>query len=216
MPGPDVFVSTAGRRIDIHLPPAPWPELQKAKDEYERLRGERKATEKRLGGLRGKRHHAEQADRLALAQALKDGTKEPSEDKIEKIDKEVLACNRRLEALEIALDNAEVELIEVLDLHRDEWLEEVSANVDEAYGKYAEAVEALVGASDAISYQWALFRWVRFFPETEMSFRTRGGVVAGLKAPNGDPYFAHEVLAALRQDAQRPESTRLEVVLGNE
>src|SRR3954469_8165551 len=126
MPGPDIFVSTGGRRIDLHLPPAPWPELKKAKEEYERLRAERKATEKRLGGLRGKRHHAEHADRVALAQALKDGTKEPGEDKIEKIDKEILACNRRLEALEIALDTAEVELVEVLDLNRDEWLADIS------------------------------------------------------------------------------------------
>lgn len=216
MAGPEVFVNTSGRRIDIQLPPTPWPELQKAKENYEKLRAERRATEKRLGGCRVKRERAIQADRVALAKALKDGTKEPTEDAVAQIDKEILACNRRLGALEIALDNAEAELIETLDLHRDGWLEEVSEKVDEAYAKYSAAVEELAKGADAIAYAWSLFRWVRFFPDTETSFRVRGSWVAGLKTPNGDPYYQQDVIAALRADAQRPERTRPEELVDSE
>ena len=208
-----IFETSNGRRIDLRLPPTEWPEMQKAKENYERLKAEQRAAQQRLGSLRRKREQAVEADRIALAKALKEGADEPTEAKVDQIDKELLARNRRLEALERALDDAEADVLAVVDEHRDEWLEEVSATVDAAYEKYAEAVEAFAAVTDSVYSAWALWRWVKFFPDEEMSYRVRAGHVAGLMTPSGDPYTTSQVLDALRQDAVRP-APREEVEAG--
>jgi hypothetical protein len=198
-----------GTRLDITLPQTEWPELQAATEGYNRLKAERKATQQRLGGLRHRRERAVEADRVALAQAIREEKPDPGDKTVEKFDKELLACNRRLEALEVALDEAEVELIDVIDRHRNEWLEQAEAKLDSAYETYAEAIETLAAAGDAVAREWGLVRWIKNFPEEEVAYRVRGSYVIGLKATHGDPYSLFQIIEALRADAKRPDPPRV-------
>lgn len=134
---------------------------------------------------------------------------DPGEKRVEKIEKEISACKRRLEALEVALDDAEDDLLAQVDEHRDEWASEVEAELEEAREEYAKAVESLSVVRHKVSAKYALLRFVRLFPEEETSYRIRGSYVASLKAPHGEPYLFDAVIQALTQDAQaRPEVQR--------
>jgi hypothetical protein len=196
-----VFETNRGGRLDIQLPPSPWPELKKVAEQYEKLARERRVTGTRLGGLEGERTRAIEQDRIALAKAIKDGKDDPGSKRVEKIEKEIAACKRRLEALEEALDMASGDLIATVDEHREEWSEEAQSELEAVQSVYAEAVEALASAREEVSAQYALFRWVRMFPD-EPTYRIRGSFLTTLRAQHGDPYFFSQVVDSLREDAQ--------------
>lgn len=190
------------RRLDITLPPPGLlPELDEVAENHKRLTQDRKVTGTRLGGLRGKRERTVEAERATFAKALKDETKEP-ESKIASLDKEIEACERRFLALEEAIDASIGDLIAVADECRDTWTERVLEQIAEVKDEYAGAIEGVAQASDAFLASLSLLSFVRGFPETEPTYRVRGSHVAGLRAPNGDPYWLGEVLQALREDAQ--------------
>src|SRR5215211_69389 len=137
-----VFETNSGHRLQIQLPRhAPWDELKEAREEYERLMQERRVTNRRLGALMRERDSAINRDRMALAQAIKEGKAEPGDKNVQQVEKEVAACRRRIEAIEIALDDAEQALIDVVDEYRDDWIEETEPTLDEAYAAYADAIE---------------------------------------------------------------------------
>lgn len=210
-----VFESIRGGRIDLSLPASDWPELQKVASDYETLRRERKVTNSRLRSLEREREKAVEADRLALAEAIRKGKKggDAGAKEADRIDREIAACNRRLEALEEALDMVENDVLLVVDEHREAWITETSALHDEARQEYAEAVERLSTARDSVSQRFALLYWLTHFPSEEMgavSYRVRGSYLPSLRASHGDPYTFAEVASALRGDAQaRPEPGRL-------
>jgi hypothetical protein len=201
-----------GSRVQIEVPHTKWAELEEARGVYDSLLKERKVTTQRRGALIKDRDSAIERDRVALAKAIKDGGADPGDKHVEKIEKEIAACTRRLEALEIALDDAEAELIDVVDTNRDSWAEQVEETMGAAYEEYAKVVESLIEKRTAISRSWALARWVRFFPDGELSYRPRFSLVAALQAPHGDPYTFDQVLDALRTDAQKPESIEPRVI----
>ena len=198
-----VFETARGSRMQIVVPRTEWPELEKAKEDYGRLLQERKVTGSRVSALQRDREKTERADATALAKWLKEGKKgkEPESKEVEKIDKEIAACERRLVALEEALDDAEADLIEVVDEHRSEWKPRAEKELESAYAVYAEVVEALARAHEAVSAKLGLRSWLRDFPE-EASYKPRGMLLPALRAPHGDPYMFDEVMAALRADVQ--------------
>jgi hypothetical protein len=196
-------VTETGRRFNIAPPPpGQFEELDKAAETYNKVLADRKATGRRLGGLRGERERAVAEDRALLAQAIKEGKKEPTPSRVAKIDKEIEACERRMEALEEALESAVGDLILVVDEHRDAWAEDAFAQVVEAQAEYADAVATLDVAAQALHAKLALLRFVRLFPDGESSYKVRGSFVLSLRGTNGDPYALHDVLGALREDAQ--------------
>jgi hypothetical protein len=198
-----IFETKSGRRLDISPPPPGiWEELDEPANVYRKLVQERKVTGTRLGGVRGQRERAIEAERAALAKALKDGTKEPDSSKSERLGKDIEACERRRAALEEAIDLAIADLIVATDEHREEWTEEVLEQVAEAQTEYQQAVEMVASASQEVLAKIALLRFVRLFPEDEISYRIRGSNVLALRSPNGDPYSLYDVLAALREDAR--------------
>jgi hypothetical protein len=204
-----MFESRSGRRLELDLPKTQWKELEEVRDAYEELKKERRVTETRLRSLRGERERAVLRDREALADAIRDGKADPGGKQVEKIEKEIRACTRRLEALEIALDDAEDDLLAEVDEHRDGWASDVEPALEAAREEYTQAVESLASARRKVSAKYALLRWVRLFPEEEMSYRVRSSYVSDLKGPNGDPYMIDQVVQALRDDAQaRPEVER--------
>lgn len=200
-----IFETPGGSRMQLTLPQTEWPVLQEASNAYTTLLKERRVTSSRLGKLKSDRARAVEADRIALGKAIKEGKPDPGDKHVEKIEKEIAACNRRLEALEYALDAAETDLIDVLDEHKGEWLAQVEESATEAQAKYAEATEALASASHAYSMAVALRNWVRNFPEEETTFRVRERYLPRLKRVNGSAFYVGEVLAALREDATPAE-----------
>lgn len=200
-----IFETPGGSRLQLALPQTAWPELQEASDAYTTLLKERRVTSSRLSQLKSDRERAIAADRAALGKAIKDGKPDPGDKNVEKIEKEIAACNRRLEALEHALDAAESDLLDVLDANRDAWVEELDEAVVQAQAQYAAAVEAAAAASHAYSTSLALRNWVRSFPDGETTFRVRERFVPRLKNQNGGAFYVSDVLTALREDATPQE-----------
>jgi len=209
-----VFETPGGSRLQLSLPQVDWPELQEAANSYTTLMKERRVTSVRLGQLHAERDRAIEADRAALGKAIKEGKPDPGDKNVEKIEKEIRACNRRLEALEHALDAAESDLIDVLDEHRDEWLGEVGESVATAQAQYAEAIEAVAQASQSYAAAITLRNWIRSFPEEETSFRVRERFLPRLRNANGSAFYLSDVLTALREDAQPHEPGQIVVPWG--
>jgi hypothetical protein len=193
---------TSTRRLDISLPPpGSLEELDEVAGNHRRLVADRKVTATRLSGLRGQRERVAEAERAALAKAIKDGTKEPESSRVEKIDKDIEIAEERLAAVEEAIDESLADIIEVVDEHREDWTQLALETLAEAQARYAEAIEEVAKASDALLARISLLAFVRGFPEDEPSYRVRGSHVAGLRGPNGDAFWLTEIIDALRQDA---------------
>jgi uncharacterized protein YukE len=196
----------SGRRLDVQVPPTSnWAELEQPAAKYREVVGKRNAAARRLSGLQGELQRATDADRIALAKAIKEGAKDPGPSRVEKIKKEIAACERFLASSEEAVDMALQDVIDAVDEHRDEWQGEAEEALQEARRAYAETVEEMVAAKEHVSAKYALLAWVAGFPEQELTFRVRGSYGGGLKAENGDPYFFSQVIDALRADAAKTE-----------
>jgi hypothetical protein len=206
-----VFETERGSRVLLSLPATEFPELNEAKGIYEKLVQEKRITEQRLRTLDDERDKAIKTEKRALAKAIKQGKEGSLKDQgkaEERIEKERAACARRLEAIEEALDEAESDLIALVDEHGAAWLEKVERSLDEVLSVYADAVEALASIRGDVSSKYALIRWLRGFPETELSFNDAPGIalLPRLRAAHGEPYHFAEVLETLREDAQtRPK-----------
>jgi hypothetical protein len=198
-----VFETERGSRLRVVLPQTDWKELTRAAEAYGTLLQERKVTESRLYTLRNEREKAERKDARELATWLKEGKKgkEPEPNAVEKIDKETRACERRLVGIDEALDDAESDLINVVDEHREEWKEAAEVELTSAYDEYAAAVEQLAEVHDRLSASLGLRSWLQFFPEDPF-YIPRGMLLPTLRAAHGDPYLFDEIVTALREDAQ--------------
>jgi hypothetical protein len=193
----------AGRgRLLLDLPQTEFSELQDASDAYTTLVRERKVTQRRRASLRTERERAIERDRKALAKAIAQGKPDPQDKTVERIDKEIRACDRRLEALEVAIDDAEVALIAVVDENRQEWVEAEQGGLNALLDDYLEAIDALAEVRSRVSSAHALIRWLHGFPETESTFRTAAGLVLSLRAANGEPYTFDQVVEAMREDVR--------------
>lgn len=201
-----IFETGRGTRMQLVLPRTTWKELESVVEGYEQLKRERKVTEKALSVIEKGRVAVLAGHQIALANAIRLGKEEPEEPDLASLYKEEQAARRRLDAIEIALDDTETELVAVLDEHRAAWTEEAQATFEEAKAEYAEKVEALAMARLKVSAKFALLRWVRGFPEEEVSYRVRAGYVGKLQSVNGDPYLFEQVIDALRDDASASPS----------
>jgi hypothetical protein len=188
----------------FRLPPgsAVPEELQKPVKEYRDLISRRHAELTRIGTLERQRVGAIEKDRIALARALREGGEDPGDKAVEKIDKDLAQTRRRVEALEVAIEEAEQELIQAVDDNRSEWLEDTEAEIDRVAGEYLATVEALEAARTKLTERVTLRTFVTNFPEGKGYFAGTGGRVAGLIARHGDPYRWDEVVEALRKDAE--------------
>src|SRR5687768_3524530 len=94
-----------GSLTPFRLPPESQvpEELKKPVQEYRELVSRRHTAYTRIGVLENKRAKAIEADRLALARALREGKDDPGDKSVDKIDKELKATRRMIESLEIAI-----------------------------------------------------------------------------------------------------------------
>ena len=112
--------SLAGRRIRLDLPD--FDPITKTKTEYEKLTIEIVAGQGVLEQLGAKREAARQADTAAFAKQLRAGKADPGTPKTDAVDAEIVGAQRKLQALQRALDDVEGELIAAVEQHRTEWL----------------------------------------------------------------------------------------------
>jgi chaperonin cofactor prefoldin len=207
-----VFETPGGSRRDITLPQTNWPELQGAVDAYATLKRELRATHARKSSLERDLEKIEQTATRALKDAIRQGKGEKEavakhDKELERVKHEIAACDRREKATNEALDEAESEIIMVVDDHRSDWLEDVAPQLDAALEEYRKTVEVLASQRDDVSRLYALRGWLRGFPEEVETFKVGRGLLPKLRNPNGAPHYVHDVLAALREDAT-PEPPR--------
>lgn len=201
-------LTRTGRRIDFTLPDPealglPWPELQKAIETHARLLRERQLTARRLDALEDDRRRAVEGDRKRLARAIRDGKPEPEPKATQKVEAEMAGARRRLDALGEAVEEAEAELVAVVDEFRERWAEDVAERIAKGRVRYAKAIEILDGARDDLMSHLAVEYWLRTFPENK-GFRVPPGLLRDLVGRNGDPYAGPAVIAALRDEAAPP------------
>ena len=118
----------AGRRIRLDLPD--FEPITKTKAEYEKITTEIVSAQGSLESLAFRREEARQADTAAFAKALRGGKADPGTPKTDAVDAEIVAAQRRLAALQRALDDVEGELIAAVEQHRAEWLAEVDEQLE--------------------------------------------------------------------------------------
>ena len=203
-----VFETSVGTRLEIVLPDTEWPELQEAVDEYRKLQAARKAAAGELDKLTNDLGRAVQQDRAAHAAAIREGKPDPGGKAVEKIEKDIIACKRRYEALDVALEDAEIELLDVRDKNNERWLEEIDGSLGQVREEYEGAIDALVEKRLALARSQSLRRWVVNFP-AQASYRFVVPGVRKIVSPNGEPYFFNEIESALRADANPPQPVEI-------
>jgi len=120
--------SLAGRRIRLDLPD--FEPIAKTRTEYEKITTEIASAQAMLEQLAAKREEARQADTAAYAKALRGGKNDPGMPRTDAVDEEIVGAQRKLAALQKALDDVEGELIAAVEQHRAEWLAEVDEQLE--------------------------------------------------------------------------------------
>lgn len=191
-----------GSLTPFRLPPESkvWDELKNPVAEYRKLVSDRHLAYTRLGKLENDRSRAIERDRLALAKALREGTEDPGDKAVEKIDKDMANTRRIIEALEIAIEEAEQELIGVVDDHKSAWLDDVDAELDADADEFLAKIEELEAARTKLTESVALKRFLNVFPEH--GYTPGHWSVFGLIGQSGDPFRWDQVTEALRKDAE--------------
>lgn len=206
-----IFETPGGSRMDLLLPGGtPWDDLNKVIAEYKVLLRHRKAAGQRLGAVARAQEQAVRKDLEALKEALLAGKDDPGPVHEEKAKKEAEAARRRYDALDLALEDAERKLIDVIDAHRDEWVAEVEAQEEKAREEFELVVEELSAKRSRLAFRRGMKYWLQRFPD-QPSFRFGVGPVRALTAPHGDPYMWDQVVSALLNEAQpsQPSGTPL-------
>jgi hypothetical protein len=202
-------VNDRGSLVLFRLPPESevWDELKGPVAEYRDLVGRRHAALTRIGVLESKRARAAEADRLALARALREEKPDPGDKSVEKIDKDLANTRRIIESLEIAIEEVEQELIGIVDEHQAEWLESANEQIEAETQEYVAAIDTLEAARSKVAASVGLKRFLHTFPEHGYSaghWPVFGLLRVGSQGPGdpGEPYFWNDVVEALRKDAE--------------
>lgn len=192
------------------LPPESrlWPEIQPLVAEYRKLLGDRRASQQQLGRLEDDYLRAVESDKVALAQALRDGKPDPGSKAVEKLDKERANTRRTIESLEIAILDVEAELDQAIEEQKAGQAERVEDEISEACEEYAAAIDALETARQTLVESVAMRRFLESFPER--SWRPGGWKLWKLLATHGDPYDFGKVAEALRYDIEIVQQPRAE------
>lgn len=195
-------VNDRGSLTPFRLPPESkvWDELKEPIAEYRKLVSDRHLAHTRLGKLENDRARAVERDRLALAKALREGGDDPGDKAVEKIDTDMANTRRMIEALEIAIEEAEQDLIGVVDDHKSAWLDDVDAELDTDAQEYLAAVAQVEEARTKLTETVGLKRFLNTFPEH--GYTAGHWPVFGLIAQHGDPFRWDQVVEALRKDAE--------------
>jgi hypothetical protein len=184
-----------------------WPKMQKALDEYRRLQRQRTDAMAEQAELRRKRQEAEREDADAHVAAIRAGKGDPGTPREDAVKAEMQAMERRVKALTGATEQAERELLTVIEAEQPAMLAEAAAAVDERRDGVAAAVEAWAEARTRYDEALAVHEYLRDFPNGR--YKAGGGHMrnrpqAGPFGPGAPSPTYAETLAILRRDAEPP------------
>lgn len=195
-------------RDTITLPPvelignAP---IAKAAREYQQLLHDLAAERSKLRGLEEQRAKAEEADREALATAIRKGKPDPGSKAIDAANSAILACNRRIDALERATAGALADLRAAGHEHGSAWRKALDHDLTAARADLAAKVEEVAQAHQRIAQTHALREWIATLDGTGRWAPAKfASHLPALRGRSGDPLPVEATLAALRELAQPP------------
>jgi hypothetical protein len=202
-----LFETFRGTRQVIQWPPeTEWfPELHEAVAEYTRLLDERRQVGLQVEFATTDLEKLERTYQKKMAEHLRGKGEAPKRDRIEKKRKSLEEAVAKLPAFEIALDEQERTIVELIEKHRARWIAKLNGEMNAARERFRAALTELHAARDDLTTRERLVPWLEQFPS---SAKFRAGSrrrVNLLQAPHGEPYAWNEVLHALRADAEPHE-----------
>jgi chromosome segregation ATPase len=209
-----IFETATGSRLDLVLPDTHWPELQKAVESYRDLLMQRRVAAARLDTLNDERIKALEADRAALAKAIRAKKPDPGSGAVEKIDKEIVVCKRRFEALDVAIEQAELDLLAAIEENRETWIAETEESVESVSRKFEETIEPMNAARLELASLRSLRNWLTRFPDEQASYRHIVPSIQSLLAPSGDPYQWGQLVEALIAEVHPKNTTPVVIPWG--
>jgi hypothetical protein len=180
-----------------------WPELTDWANRSAAIYRERDEHAAGLEALRAALGEVVDADRQALADAIRAGKPEPTEKAADKLREKIAKAERRRDALDLAARAVNEELLAIFGDRMDSWRDDVEARTAQARERVAEQVAALRGSIQLLVSLRSARRWLQSFPRPH---RGAGGDLQ-VRVPgmaNREPVSAGAVLTALEQLARAP------------
>jgi hypothetical protein len=198
--------TAGGRRVALNLPSGTgFPEVEKARQELQRLTGERRETAGRHRELVTAREAAKQGDLELAAQAIRGGKAAPKTRAVDAVDAELEKLQEHLAAVDTAIDMCENELVEAVEQQREQRVGELDEQLVQAQARWREQIDALEAQLATINQVGSLRNWYRDFPGKFPSFRQRSFGHLDLTEGTGAPAAA---LKALHAAFDPPEDRR--------
>ncbi len=195
----------SGRKVGLHVPKTPWNELERLREQYANLTGKLRSTAGELDRLAGEREAAVAEDRRRLGRAIRQDKAEPDDSAVQKVDGKIQAANRRREAIELAIEVLEREILALVERNQGRWQRDVDDRVARARTDLAKQLEEYVAARRALMEELALAGFVRhFLVKPQKAWIATDAPVLLLRGRNDEPFIWAEVERALREDAVTP------------
>lgn len=177
-----------------------WKPIKQAREKIAKSESVLTASHDRLEKLRREIPAAEGRDRKALGAALVEGTSEP-EPEAEQLRAELVAEERRNEALAAAVDWARAGIRRQVEQHRRSWHRDALGELGRAEKSYLATINDLETARQALSDAASLCVWISGggAPVTEAATEVLSGRLGDASGRSGMGFSA--VLAELRADA---------------
>lgn len=173
--------------------------IQEALQEHERLLTEHKKTERQLVDLRKKTERAKDADREAYADALTVGGQDPGIPETDALAGLVAESERKIDALELALSQTFMALVETVRDERDDLIGQAQETLDVQRSEYREALDAVEQTHRVMAETTSILSWLRRFPDgPPANPATKLAKVPGTDGRNGEDRSVSLVLHGLR------------------
>lgn len=183
------------------IPKTPWKPLDQIRQEHERLTSALSAEQTRAYELAGQRAQAAELDRQAYADALRRGKDDPGAEQAARLEDEIAAAQRKVDALQRALLDVWQEAVALVEKERKPWLSDLNERREAARKRLIELTDALNANRQETAELNTLAAWLAN-PGTAKAHGS--GRVRALTAPNGEPMQWDELVAALRAEAEIP------------
>ena len=183
-------------------------------DNYLQRADELSAANRAVVELEGRRDAVVEEDRRQLAEAIKANNDEAPPVALRAFEKQLAEAQRRCDALELLVAQAEAELLQVVEDRRSAWGADVDRSIEKSRGAAAKAVTALEAAVAELTGLLVTKIWLDGFPaRTMLATPMATSRVAGLVGPNHEPIAWASVAAALRQFVEPPVPVKRPPVL---
>jgi ABC-type transporter Mla subunit MlaD len=183
-----------------HRPPA----VVEAATKLERLYRARDDMSSLLQAVTDKLEQAVEDDRRRLPDAYADESAKPDRKAVQKLEDELAARRRDLDALDLAVSDARKKVAEAIDAHREAWRAALEAERASARAGLSDAIDALERAHQRVGEFQGAISFLTSWPRVP-TYAAGTRPVLELRGRNGEPYNWPTVLAALRTEARPPE-----------